>query len=551
MNDSTYSTTKQNSLRAIHRDDLALKIKLDTAVRMYEARQFDEAQQQCMEILSQNVQSTDSLNLLGLILYEKGHYDVAVRMLSRALAIEKNNPVYHSNMGMILEAQQKYDQAIMEYQRAVKLRSDYVNAHYNLGTLYSRMGKLQDAVGYLKRALALNPNFAQAHSNLGIIYNLQRKFDKAITHLNHAIARNPELAEAHNSKGLVLQAQGDYQRSLVSYDRALALNPAFSDAQFNRSMLLLLHANYTFGWPSYEARWSASGFQTAQRNYPKPLWNGEKLQNGRLFLWGEQGIGDEIMFAGLIPDVLRTEQLVTLECDARLQPLFMRSFPKVDVIAREKSVTEGSQETPVDGVAAHLPTGSLPQLFRKRASDFTTVNAAFLQASRDECEAIRSKYGSGKKLVGLAWYSKNKTTGFQRSIELKQLTPLLKAPGIEWVSLQYGDHDALQAEVAKARMPIMIDRSVNQIVDIDRFAAQVSAMDLVITIDNSTAHLAAALGCTVWLLLPEVPEWRWLLQRSDCPWYPTMRIFRQSKADDWSSVIAQVREELESRSWHC
>jgi len=551
MNDSTYSPTSRSSLPAVFRKDMQNRIKLDTAVRMYEAQQYDEAQQQCMELLAQDVQCTDGLNLLGLVLYEKGHYDVAVRMLGRALSIQKNNPVYHSNLGMILEAQQKYELAIAEYQQAVKLRSDYADAHYNLGTLYARLGRLQDAVGHLKRALVLNPRSAQAHCNLGGVYNLQRKFDKSIAHLDQAIALNANHVQAHSNKGLVLEALGEYQRALVSYDKALMLDPDCSDAQYNRSMLLLLHANYSYGWPAYEARWRSSSFGTSPRSYAQPLWNGQRLSEGRLYLWSEQGVGDEIMFAGLIPDLLRVESSVTLECDARLRPLFTRSFPEIDVVARDVSDSASQYNCPVDNISAHLPIGSLPQFFRKSTASFSSSATPFLKASQAECQGFRSSYGNGKKLVGLAWYSKNKTSGFKRSIELKQLSPLLHETGIDWISLQYGEHEALEAEAAQAGLPLLIDRSVDQMVDIDRFAAQVAAMDLVITIDNSTAHLAAALGCTVWLLLPEVPEWRWQLKRSDSPWYPTVRIFRQSKTDDWSAVIAQVREELASFSWHC
>jgi len=548
MNNSTYPITRRDSSLTGQDHDLTLKTKLDMAIRMYDARQLDEAQQQCMEILAKDVHSAECLNLLGLVLYNKGHLETAAKMVHRALAIKKNYG-YHFNLGLIHEAQHQYDDAISEYRKAERLKTNFVDANYNLGSILARMGRIDEAVTYLKRTIVLDPSFAKAHCNLGGILQRQRKYEAAIAHLDKALAFDPNLADAHNNKGLALQALGEYQRSLVSYDKALAINPQFADAQFNRAMLLLLHANYSYGWIGYEARWQLNIYNTKKRNYVQPLWNGEELENGRLYLWGEQGVGDEIMFAGLIPDLMLTKSDVVLECDARLQPLFARSFPEIDVVARETQHLEQLHSCPAQDVIAHLPTGSLAPLLRADDAAFAKTTSPYLKADPGICETFRARYGRKKMLVGLAWHSKNKDTGFQRSIDLSHFAPLFNQPNIDWISLQYGDHDELRYQAAEAALPLHIDRSVDQFVDIDRFAAQVSALDLVITIDNSTAHLAAALGSPVWLLLPAVPEWRWLLERSDCPWYPTMRLFRQSTASDWSTVIARVAEELTALQW--
>lgn len=275
------------------------------------------------------------------------------------------------------------------------------------------------------------------------------------------------------------------------------------------------------------------------RVYPQPLWSGEKLASGRLLIWGEQGVGDEVMFAGLIPDVIRAGNRCVMDCDARLKPLFARSFPSVEVF----SVQELRNNSPQD-IAAHLPSGSLPGIFRTTETAFADTASPYLFADPAARDRFRVRYSDGKKQIGLAWYTSNPKTGRNRSIDLSLFTPLFARPGIRWVSLQYGDHSALESQAAAAGAPLLIDRSVNQLADMDVFAAQIAAMDLVVTIDNSTAHLAGALGVPTRVLLPAVPDWRWLEAREDTPWYPSLRLFRQPKPGDWQSVAQTVQSVL-------
>ena len=335
--------------------------------------------------------------------------------------------------------------------------------------------------------------------------------------------------------GNIYKAQGDVQSSLACYRRALALRPDLAEAAAAESMALLLNGDFESGWMKFDRRWQTKDFNTPMRTYAQPEWNGEKLQSGRLLIWGEQGIGDEIMFAGLMPDVIATGNRCTLDCDARLKPLFARSFPSVDVVS-------GFSQDAGQEIAAHLPIGSLPRLFRAKTECFSATTSPYLVADAAERKRLRDGYEDGRKLAGLAWYTNSQTTGKSRSIDLALLAPLFRRAGFKWVSLQYGDHDALEQETAGTGM--VVDRSVDQFVSIDRFAAQIAAMDLVITIDNSTAHLAGALGIPTWVLLPFAPDWRWQLNRDDSPWYPAMRLFRQTKAGEWQPVVREVQEAL-------
>jgi hypothetical protein len=191
-----------------------------------------------------------------------------------------------------------------------------------------------------------------------------------------------------------------------------------------------------------------------------------------------------------------------------------------------------------------LPVGSLPCIFRRQISDFRTTTHPYLFADPVKCAQFRARYSSRRGLVGIAWQTKNEKNGRRRSVNLSSLAPLFQRTDLQWVSLQYGDHDLLQRDVTDANAPIFVDRTVDQLADIDTFAAQVSAMDLVITIDNSTAHFAGALGVPVWVMLPYARDWRWLVGRDDSPWYPTMKLFRQLKPGDWGGVVEKIMNQI-------
>ncbi len=544
-----------------------------------------EAERIYRQILAIDAEQADCLHLLGMIAYQAGRHEVALERIREAIALDKKVPAYHSNLGTVLQAQGRLDEAAVSYARALALQPELAEAHYNLGNVFHVQNKLQGAVACYERALALKPELAEAHYNLGnalqaqgeldaaiacyeralalqptkveALHNLgnalqsQDKLDDAMDCFARVLAIQPDYAQAHYSLGCAFHALGNLDQALACYRIAQDIQPGFAQAGFSQSLAQLLQGNFAAAWPNFELRWQVKNqdHDTPMRPYPQPLWRGEKLASGRVLIWGEQGIGDEIMFAGLIPDVLRTGNRCLLDCDPRLKPLFARSFPVVEVISgyepRHNS-TYDPQRDPALDIRAHLPSGSLPGSFRRGKAAFAATTSPYLVADSAERERFRARYADGdrKRVVGLAWYTNNRKTGRQRSIDLSWFAPLFAPADIRWVSLQYGDHDALQEQAAAAGVSIVIDRSVDQFSNIDLFAAQVAAMDMVITIDNSTAHLAGALGVPTWVLLPFAPDWRWLQSRTDSPWYPTVRLFRQRQRGDWRFVLQTVQSAL-------
>jgi tetratricopeptide (TPR) repeat protein len=495
----------------------------------------------------------------GNALQAQGKLEQAVASYERAAALQPGMAEVHGNLGNALQAQSNLDGAEASYRRALDLKPDYAEVWYNLGNLRQTQNtpdnsaKLDEAVRCYQRALALNPQLAEAHYNLGNTLQSQARMVEAAASFERALALRPEYAEAHYNLGCVLQSLGRLDEALESIGRAIEIKPDYSQACFGQALAQLQNGDFANGWRNYESRWESPDHSTPWRPYPQPLWNGETLARGRLLLWGEQGIGDEIMFAGLIPQAIRTGNRIVLDGDPRLGPLFARSFPGIEVTCGLGTATDAdaaSGHSGPPGIAVHLPTGSLPGLFRTFESSFASTKPPYLKADPPQRERFRARYADGRRLVGLAWHTSNQKTGRKRSVDLSLLAPLFALPNIRWIGLQYGDLDSLEDQAASANAPILIDRTVDQLADIDLFAAQVAAMDQVVTIDNSTAHLAGAMGVSVWLLAPFAADWRWLRTRDDSPWYPTMRLFRQPSPGDWHPVVESVRNALDETITH-
>ena len=471
-------------------------------------------------------------NNLGVLLTDKGQLDEALTVYREALGFKPANPEVLNNLGNILKTRGRFEEASEVYRRALEIKPDSAEAQTNLGTVLGAQGRLDEAIAAHNRALELRPDYAGALSNLSIALRERGQLEEAIAACRRAIELSPNLAEAHNNLGNVLKELGQFEEATAAYRRALAINPALGEAQFNYAYLLLLRGDFEKGWPLYEARCHEPGY--VRREFGQPLWTGGSVSGRRILVHAEQGFGDAIQFVRYAALIAKGGGEVVVECAPALVELFRTATGVSEVVA---------PGDPLPAFDLHIAMLSQPLAFQTRSESIPReVPYLFADERRGETWRARLGHDSSRLRVGLAWMGNPKSHFLrQRHITLPELLPLLGVEGIDFYSLQVGPGSGQirQTESAAA----IIDHSA-LIQDFADTAALMKQLDLIISVDTAVAHLAGALARPVWTLLPFVPDWRWRLETEETPWYPTMRLFRQSSPGDWNSVIRRVAGEL-------
>lgn len=436
-----------------------------------------------------------------------------------------------------------------ELRRALRLDPERAALWNRLGAWRKDRGALPAARHAYERGLALAPADAALWNNRANVRKGQGDPGGARDALRRAAALQPESAAIRNNLADAHALCGDPAAALAEAEAALARDPALADARLVRAAALLALGRFAEGWDAWEDRWTAEPWCRTAGRFPQPLWSGQPLGGGRLLVWGEQGVGDELMFATLLPLLTQSSTDKTqsstgalasclLECDARLAPLFARALPGVEVVPRGP-LPDPRLSAP--DIAAQIPSGSLPRLLLRGEQDFRRLRP-ILSADPARTPAVRR--GGGRPLVGIAWHTTNPKWGRLRNVPPVDLVRALHAAGADMVVLQYGDCAEEVAALAAEGIALTLPPGLDRKDDLDGLAAQIAATDLVVTIDNATAHLAGALGHPVWVLLSHAADWRWLVGRDDSPWYPSARLFRQPAAGDWRTPLEAVTDRL-------
>ena len=487
------------------------------------------------KILESDAQHADSLHLLGMVAFQTGNCDAAAELISRAILRNGQDATYFTNLGNVLQTQGRLDEAVHCYRKALSLNPRSAPAHGNLGLALQFLGCFEEAAESLERALALDPGIAVAHTNLGNVRQAQGRLAEAVAYHERALAIEPMNPEAYSNLGGVLDLQGKLMESMAAYDRSLALKPDFAVALFNRSLLRLRRGDFVLGLPDYEHRWHLN----KRRDFREPQWHGEPLRGARILLYSEQGLGDTVQFLRYVPMVQAAGGKVILEVQPQMRRL-AAELPDVTEI-----ICPGEPLPPFDW---HCPLMSLPLAFGTTL-DTIPARVPYLTIPQ-EADIPRGHLGEDDELrVGIVWAgSPAHLRDRFRSIPLELLKPLFELAGAQFFSLQLGP---AAEELKVAGVPAGVIDLAPKIEDMGDTAALIARLDLVIAVDTAVAHLAGALGKPVWVMLPLVPDWRWLLDREDSPWYPTMRLFRQRIPLDWSEVLERVtaalREEVARR----
>jgi len=476
---------------------------------------------------------------LGKVLQAQGLLDEAVVAYRRALAIQSDHAEAAIGLGAVAAARGRPEEAAGWYRGVIQHRPDHAVAHFSLALTLEADGRSEEAIAAYRQAVRIAPDYVEALTNLGVALHAEGRFAEAVACYERALAVRPDLAEVHNDLGIALQCLGRPAAALASYRRALALRPDYAGAQMNLATCQLLTGDLKPGFAGFRARWAVPDSPIRMPELSRPLWEGESLEGRSILVHCEQGLGDSLHFIRYAPLLAEQAGRVLVLTPPALARLFGR-IPGIEIV------------TALPDPAAyeyHTPLLCLPRLL---GTELATVPAAipYLSAEPLAAKAWSEKLAAlgGARRIGLVWAGAPRAQDRQafaldrrRSLTLARLAPLGGLGEIRFVSLQKGP-PAEQAKTPPAGLDLY--DPTEQLHDFADTAALVANLDLVISVDTSVAHLAGALGRPVWLLSRFDGCWRWLLDRTDSPWYPTMRLFRQPAPGDWDSVVMAVRAAL-------
>jgi len=503
-------------------------------VSLKAAGRRDEAVLHYREALQIDPRRGEAHNNLGDVLRELGRYEQAADHCRLAIALRPDYADAYNNLGNALQALGRHEEAIASYKSALRLRPDFADAHSNMANSLHALDRSAEAVANLEKALSLKPDSADVHYNLGNVLKALNLNELAIAHFERALAIKPDHIAALNNCGNALRNLNRTEEALARFKSAQEIKPDYADAHWNEALCRLVIGDLELGFEKYEWRWQTEESKALVRRFPQPLWLGNKdVRGSTILLHAEQGLGDTIQFCRYAEMVAALGARVVLEVQPTLKSLVSTLRGVQQVLGRGE---------PLPSFDLHCPLLSLPLALGTRLETIP-AEVPYLEASPEFVGKWRPRLGQKiKPRIGIVWSgSPSQKKAAYRTIGLKRFAPVL-ALDLQFVSLTKEiwpeDQDALAAHAD-------IMRFEAELADFSDTAALVSLVDLVISVDTSVAHLAGAMGKPVWVPLVFSSDWRWLLDRDDSPWYPTVRLFRQPHAEDWDSVMRRIAVELE------
>ncbi len=471
------------------------------------------------------------------LLSELGRHEDALAAFERALALDPNAAEDWSNRGSTLQALGRNEDALDSYDRALALNPGMAEAHVNRGSVLKDLARAEEALAAFDRALAIIPRFAEAQAGRSVALGLLNRFDEAVASAEQARALQPHSPLVVFAHGMALKYRGRVTEARAALEQAAQLAPLDDGIAFALSLLQLLQGDFANGWPNFERRPGSRNSIDADI----PRWRGETF-HGRLVLTTEQGLGDAIQFARFIPALVEQGHRVSVLTAPALVS-FMRGIAGVEAVA-----TNMSELAEAGRSLRWAPLMSVPAIQQLDLSAIPT-NVPYWWPDPARVEQWRTTLGSGGFTIGIAWQGNPQFTADRgRSLPLAAFAPLAAIDCVRLIALQktpgYEQVDGVDFR-EKIETPIdPSDRSAESLLDT---AALMKNLDLVVTSDTMLAHLAGALACPTFVALRQVPDWRWLLDRDDSPWYPTMRLFRQTAEGDWAGVFARIADAVRAR----
>lgn len=496
------------------------------------AGRAQEAEQCYREALRLKPTLAEAWGNLANLLQKQERFEETVACRKAEIGLRPCSAEAHYNLAGMLVALERREEAVVEYREALALDPALTQARNNLGALYRALDRPAEAVVEFEQIPKGDPEYAGAYNNLGLAYLSLGRHAEAEAAIRETLTLEPELAEAWCNLGVVYHAQNQLDKADEAYCRAQQLNPEITKVRMNRGMIALTQGDFRTGWQEYEWRWERAPMQ--KRDFDAPQWLGQRLEGQRILLHAEQGYGDTLQFLRYLPMVQSFGGEILLEVQPRMLRL-ARALPGVAAVF--------AQGDPLPEFDCHLPLMSLPAVLGTTLETVPARVPYLVVPEEARAKAAGLDWPREALRVGLVW--QGNTTFLHdayryRSAELGQLAGLLAVEGARFYSLQIGAEESAAAR-ATGKIVDLSDSTE----DMADTAAQIEQLDLVISVDTSVLHLAGALGKPTWVLLPYTADWRWMLERADTPWYPTMRLFRQQQPGQWGPVVEAVRAALQ------
>lgn len=517
----------------------ALHGVLNNAMYFHNQGDLERAIQGYQKILTISPQHFDAIHLLAVANAQLGQQDSARHLFTKALALRPHHAEAHFNKGTMEKAAGNLAVAVVDFGQALKAAPDHIGALNNRSLTLHELQRYDEALMDSDQLVDLAPEDPTFHNNRGMVLHTMMRLDEALSCFDVAINLKPDYVEALNNRGNLLQDMHRFDDAIADYDNAISIDPDFTETLFNKGMLLLLLGDLENGWKLWEWRWEQARPPSPKRNFEEPLWTGDSDIAGKtILLHSEQGLGDTVQFIRYVGMMADFGARVVVEAPESLHFL----FPAIKGI--DQIVGKGQ---PLPAFDLHSPLMSLPLAFR---TTIETVPATvpYLGVSPDRTDLWLARLGQpSKPRVALAWRGNPKNSNDRnRSAQLIDILQHL-SPAFDWLCLHH-DIDETERDLAESvdhlKMPLDGDTRLSDA------AAICATADAVVTVDTAFAHIAGALGKPVFVMLPFTPDWRWMMGRSDTPWYPTMTLFRQDDGRDWGQVMREVCSELHRRHDH-
>lgn len=519
---------------------------LSDAMRQFQNQHYRAAEKSCRLALEHSPENADAHHLIGALLSLRGKNNDAIKHIEKALALAPDNIEIRHNLARGYRNLGRYEDAISAFDTVLQSWPTHAEVWVEKGFTLGLQGKFDLSAKALQGAIELGAIRPDVYSELGRAQTNLYDFVSADAAFEQALELDPNYSTAKINLAVSKENQGQADQSIKLYDEIPRSDSCAKEALYRRALALLLVEDIPKGWDAYAQRHEWGLALTCHGQVSAPFWSGENLKGKSLLVWTEQGPGDEILLGSMLGELNAHDADITIACSPRIAPLFLRSFPSFRIVQRSETKLPVKEIGRVDYQASLTEIGAA---LRPTMEHFTAPKP-FLNIEEKRRQDLRDKYtadSNRQPVVGISWRSANKEARAQKSLNLQDLTSALNAQAVRFVSLQYGVSAEEQAALEEqSGLSLYFDPDIDPLKDMDGFAHQVAAMDLVISTSNTTVHVAGGLGTPCWTILAQGTgrPWYWFQNRTESMWHPSMHLYRQQTAGDWSAPLADIHEDF-------